>query len=95
MNDIAFIVRIQRTIFRSSSGGGLYMLLNLRAEMARINVKPKDLAELLNVRLATIYDKLNGRYDFSLSEAIKIKRHFFPNHDFENLFEKVENKQVQ
>jgi len=62
------------------------VLRNLKAEMARESLKAKDLAELLDVRVATIYDKLNGHYDFSLNEAIKIKRHFFPNHDLEYLF---------
>lgn len=64
------------------------MLRNLRAEMARSSVKPKDLANFLNVRISTIYDKLNGHYDFSLSEAIKIKRKFFPDLEFEYLFER-------
>lgn len=66
------------------------MLRNLRAEMARDSIKAKDLAKLLDVRIATIYDKLNGHYDFSLNEALKIKRHFFPNKDFEYLFKREE-----
>lgn len=66
------------------------MLRNLKAEMARGCIKPKDLAEFLKVRKATIYDKLNGHYDFTLNEAIKIKRRFFPKHDLEYLFERGE-----
>lgn len=62
------------------------MLRNLKAEMAREGVRPKDLAELLEVRVATIYDKLNGHYDFTLNEALKIKNHFFPQHSLEYLF---------
>lgn len=68
------------------------MLRNLRAEMARSNVKPKDIAGLLNVRVATVYDKLNGHYCFSFNEALSIKRHFFPEHDLEYLFENKENQ---
>lgn len=68
------------------------MLRTLKAEMVRYNVKAKDLAELLDVRIATIYDKLNGHYDFSLTEAIKIKRKFFPDYEIEYLFEKVEDR---
>ena len=60
--------------------------------MARKDVKPKDIAEFLSVRLATIYDKINGHYDFSFNEALKIKRHFFPAHDLEYLFDRQENK---
>lgn len=55
--------------------------------MARNSIKSKELAEHLGVRIATIYDKLNGHYDFSLNEAIKIKRHFFPDYDLEYLFD--------
>lgn len=63
------------------------MLRNLKAEMVRQNIKPKDLAAFLNVRIATIYDKLNGHYDFSLNEAVRIKREFFPGYEIEFLFE--------
>lgn len=62
--------------------------MNLRAEMARSGIKPKDLADFLAIRLATIYDKLNGHYDFSLDEALRIKNRFFPGEDFEYLFER-------
>lgn len=56
--------------------------------MARKGVKPKDLAKHLGVRRATIYDKLNGRYDFSFTEALSIKSHFFKEHELEYLFNK-------
>lgn len=68
------------------------MLRNLRAEMVRSDVKPKDIASLLQVRDATIYDKLNGHYEFSFSEALKIKRRYFPNLDLEYLFANSENQ---
>lgn len=68
------------------------MLRNLRAEMVRSDVKPKDIAALLGVRDATIYDKLNGHYSFSFNEALKIKRHYFPQHDIEYLFDNSENQ---
>jgi len=59
---------------------------NLEAEMARIGIKGKDLAKVLKVRDATIYDKLNGKFSFTLDEAMKIKKTFFPNHSIEYLF---------
>lgn len=68
------------------------MLRNLRAEMIRSDVKPKDIAEFLGVRYATVIDKLNGRYDFSFNDALKIKRKFFPQHNLEYLFENNENQ---
>lgn len=68
------------------------MLRNLRAEMIRNDIKPKDIAEFLGVRYATVIDKLNGRYDFSFNDALKIKRQFFPHHNLEYLFESKENQ---
>lgn len=59
---------------------------NLEAELARKNIKRKELAELLKVRPATIYDKLNGKYPFTVNEAMTIKNHFFPNLTVDYLF---------
>lgn len=64
------------------------MLNNLKAEMVRHGVKAKDISDLLHVRLATVYDKLNGHYEFTFNEALKIKHNFFPNYDLEYLFAK-------
>jgi len=63
---------------------------NLRAEMARNNVTVGNLAEILNVRYATVSDKLNGRFRFYYDEAIKIRNHFFPDCSLEYLFEAKE-----
>lgn len=62
------------------------MLSNLKAEMARKNIKGKDFALLLGVRDATIYDKMNGHYGFTFYEALEIKKNFFPEYDLEYLF---------
>jgi plasmid maintenance system antidote protein VapI len=56
--------------------------------MARNNIKGKEIADALKIRRATFYDKINGHFDFTFSEALKIKRHFFPQHDLEYLFER-------
>ncbi|MEC0271898.1 XRE family transcriptional regulator [Peribacillus frigoritolerans] len=62
------------------------MLKNLKIEMLRSDVKPAQIAEFLNRRYATIIDKLNGHYDFTFKEALKIKNEFFPEHSLEYLF---------
>lgn len=66
------------------------MYKNLEAEMAREGVMRKDLAELLNVRYATIIDKLKGRFNFTLDEAFKIRNEYFPHLSLEYLFETEE-----
>jgi len=60
---------------------------NLEAEMVRIGIARKDLAALLNVRYATIVDKLKGKSSFTLDEALRIKNSFFPNLSIEYLFD--------
>lgn len=60
---------------------------NLRAELARIDKDMTDIAELLNVRYATINDKVNGKFRFYYDEALKIKKAFFPDLSLEYLFD--------
>ena len=67
------------------------MYKNLLAEMARQNITKKDLSEFLHTRYGTIIDKTNGKYDFKLGEALRIKEKFFPNLSIEYLFKKSEN----
>lgn len=62
------------------------MYRNLEAEMAREGVTRKDFAELLDVRYATVIDKLKGKFSFTLDEAFKIRSEFFPTLSFEYLF---------
>lgn len=70
------------------------MLRNLKEEMAKKNITHSQIADLLNKkRVATITDKINGHYRFEFEEAAKIKRHFFPDHDIEYLFENEDNKE--
>lgn len=64
------------------------MYRNLEAEMVRKGIKRKDISELLNVRYATVVQKLNGKYKFNLDEALIIKENCFPELSVEYLFEK-------
>lgn len=66
------------------------MYKNLEAEMVRKGISKKDLSESLNVRYATILDKMNGNSRFFYDEALKIKEIFFPDLTIEYLFEKTE-----
>lgn len=68
------------------------MYNNLEAEMSRLGIKRADLADLLNVRYATVIDKLKGRYNFTLDEAFKIRNSYFPELSFEYLFKAEEEK---
>lgn len=49
------------------------MYPNLKAEMARIGITAMELAEKIKMPYSTLVPKLNGRYDFTLTEAKQIK----------------------
>jgi len=55
--------------------------------MARNNVSVKQLAEKLQVRPATVSDKIHGRSRFFCDEAMSIKAEFFPYCSVEYLFD--------
>lgn len=61
---------------------------NLKAEMARSGITMVDIAEYLDVRYATVNDKVNGKYRFYYDEAYAIKKKFFDDMPMEYLFEK-------
>lgn len=69
------------------------MFPNLDAEMARLGLKRKDLAdEIFSGRTATVSDKLNGKYPLLLGEAIRIRATFFPDFSLDYLFEVKRDK---
>ena len=66
------------------------MYNNLLVSMKSKSITLTQLSELLEVRLATISDKVNGKTRFYFDEAIKIKKVFFPEYEIEYLFEFAE-----
>lgn len=63
------------------------MYKNLKAEMARLGITQQNIADCLQVRNATISDKINGKSRFYYDEALKIKTSFFPALSLEYLFD--------
>lgn len=62
---------------------------NLNAEMARYRIKRKDIADkFYNGRVATVSERLNGKYPMDIDEAIAIRDEFFPNLTIDYLFDK-------
>lgn len=49
------------------------MYPNLNAELSRLGWSRKVLADKLEIRYATILDKLNGKYPFTYNECVRIK----------------------
>jgi plasmid maintenance system antidote protein VapI len=50
---------------------------NLLAEMAMANITQNEIATLLNKTISTVSTKINGKYPFTLDEAVKIKENLF------------------
>lgn len=65
------------------------MYRNLEAEMVRKGFTQSRLAELLNLNSSTISLKMNGKRDFSLNEAMRIKELLRVDIPIEELFSQV------
>lgn len=63
------------------------MYPNLRAEMARKKITASELAEKLGITISTMSIKLNGKSDFTLKEALKIRAILEADMPIEVLFE--------
>ena len=63
------------------------MFPNLRAEMARKNIKPINISSALNITYDSAINKLNLKSDFTRAEIFKIRDTFFPNLTLDYLFE--------
>lgn len=65
------------------------MKRNLMAEISRNDIKKKEIADHLHIGLDTFNDKLSGKSQFKLSEALEIREAFFPDVDFLYLFAEI------
>lgn len=61
---------------------------NLKAEMARHGIKSKDIAEVLKLSEKSISNKITGKSEFTIPEAMGIKKHFFQDKTIDYLFDK-------
>ena len=68
------------------------MYSNLILAMDEKRITFTQISELLKCQLRTVSDKCKGaiKTEFSVSEALLIKRVFFPEYDFNWLFKKDE-----
>lgn len=64
------------------------MLSNLILIMKHKGITQLQMAELLDVRPATISDKMTGKSKFYFDEALKVKLAFFPEYQLEYIFER-------
>lgn len=64
------------------------MYQNLQAEMARRKLTGRDLAKLIGVTELTLYNKLNGKSEFTLKNMEKIKSVLKIDAPFDYLFKR-------
>lgn len=62
------------------------MYRNLKAEMIRHGVDEADIAKGLGISDRTFRNKISGRTEFGVKQAIQIRDSFFPGMDVEYLF---------
>lgn len=59
---------------------------NLLAEMARSGIRVQDIQNLLGCTERTVRNKMDGKTEFSVNEALKIRNALFPGLRVEYLF---------
>lgn len=62
------------------------MYPNLRAEMIRNDMTMAKVSAILDISVSTLSDKMNGHSNFSLNEAIAIKKELGVEMPLEELF---------
>lgn len=62
----------------------------LEYRMKQENVTRPDIQKLLGVSEKTVRNKISGETDFTWGEVRKIRNTYFPNDDFEKLFEQAQ-----
>ena len=67
---------------------GIYPLLNKKLEEK--DVKRPQLSNEMGITQKSLFNKLNGKTEFTLSEAIKIKELVAPGESLEKLFKRNE-----
>lgn len=69
------------------------MYSNLRGEMTRHGVRLSMVQNLLGVTEKTARDRVNGKSDFSVTEALKVRDAFFPGMTIGYLFAHADRKE--
>lgn len=60
---------------------------NLEAEMVRLRISRKDIANLINCSYRTIHARFNGENSWTYDECVTIRDEFFPDMSLEYLFQ--------
>lgn len=64
--------------------------INLKGEMAKKDITIEEVSKLLGIHRNSVANKINGDSSFSIDEAFKIHKRFFPNLSMEYLFKTEE-----
>ena len=66
------------------------MLKNLFAEMTRVGITNKDIANAIGRDSKSVYNKLHCKTEFTRREMVQIKQKFFPKQSLDYLFEQTD-----
>lgn len=62
--------------------------INLKGELAKKDITIEEVAKLLGIHRNSVANKINGDSSFTIEEAFKIHRKYFPKLSLEYLFKK-------
>lgn len=64
------------------------MYPNLEAEIARKDITKTEIADGINMPRSTFTQKIGGKFEFTVGEAKRIQKKYFPEYSIEYLFKK-------
>lgn len=67
---------------------------NLSSELQRKNIAQKVIADLIGCSEKTVTNKISGRTDFTISEALKIHRNLLPEFDMDYIFRTADDSRT-
>jgi hypothetical protein len=68
--------------------GGKMMCANLKGELAKNDITIEEVSKMLGIHRNSVANKINGDSSFTIDEAFKIQKEYFPTLSLEYLFKK-------
>ena len=64
------------------------MCANLKGELAKNDITIEEVSKMLGIHRNSVANKINGDSSFTIDEAFKIQKEYFPTLSLEYLFKK-------
>lgn len=86
-----YIMQIETTQMRRKEVVAVVLMpySNLKAEMAKKDITIEAISKTLDIHRNSVANKLQGKSAFSIEEAVKIQRNYFPDKPLKYLFDRT------